>query len=382
MNLFRSPQEGVIIFESFNGRSVSDSPLAIYRYLLEKERYSNLSFIWVIDSPDNDIMSFIESQPRTRVVFYKTREYLRGYRSASIWVTNSRLPKSLVKSNNQVYLQCWHGTPIKRLGCDILKTTDTSLSQLARNYLYVKQSTDVDFFLSSSPYASDRFMSAFGLSKEQILETGYPRCDKLVTGVPAMDVSMIKSILGIPKENKVILYAPTYRDEVFSPNFSSCSSEDPIYSILESINGCSEGITLLYRGHYFSYTLSNREGIIDVSKYNDVNDLLNITDVLITDYSSIMFDFALTGRAIICYLYDLISYKDDSRGLYIDIDDSFPCMRVNTRNELKLAILKSLRVNGIDERNYVRFNKIFNPYEDGKSSMRVVEELFKVSRKI
>ncbi|MCK6263242.1 CDP-glycerol glycerophosphotransferase family protein [Vibrio sp. ZSDE26] len=380
INLFRSPQQGVVIFESFNGRTVSDSPLAIYEYLLGEKCYSHLSFVWVIDSPSNTILPFIESQPRTKIVFFKSKDYFINYRLASIWVTNCRLPKQLEKSRSQIFLQCWHGTPIKKLGCDIVTTSDISISKLARDYLYAKQTEDVDYFLSPSPYASERFISAFNLRPDQILESGYPRCDRLIELKEKKHSSAVKSMLGIPLDKKVVLYAPTYRDDVFAPKSSLSADSLSVQGILDSIQRCSDEIIVLYRGHYFSDQMASIDNVIDVSSHNDVNELLNITDLLVTDYSSIMFDFALLERAIICYLYDLDSYANESRGMYIEIDDTFPCVRVGSESELKEAILNAIDSNFAPSVNVSEFNRTYNPFEDGRSSMRVVEKMIKAAR--
>lgn len=367
-----------IIFESFNGRSVSDSPLAIYNTLCEKFDFLNLSYVWVVDSNNNDAYEYLKSKNRTKVVKFNTNEYFKAYRESLIWVSNCRLPKSIHKSKYQVFVQCWHGTPIKKLGCDISISEDTSITPLARSYIYQQQSKSINLFLSPSHYATNKFKSAFFLEPNQVLEYGYPRSDRLINGFDLMRMRSIKRLLRIPEGKKVILYAPTYRDSIFSDKYNEENNTCHLNQKLNEIRRSSGDAVVLYRGHYFTNTSVFNENIIDVSSYNDVNEILGISDILITDYSSLIFDFALLKRPIICYLYDFDNYVKKSRGAYLEIDETFPCFRIYSDVELHDLLQAVLSGFSIETDVYLQFNRKYNPYEDGKSSERVVSEIIRL----
>ncbi|WP_434566500.1 CDP-glycerol glycerophosphotransferase family protein [Vibrio chagasii] len=368
-----------IIFESFNGRSISDSPLAIYNLLSDKFDFLGLSYIWVVDSDNSDKYEYLSSRNRTKVVRFKTNEYFKAYKESLIWVTNCRLPKLIHKSKPQTYVQCWHGTPIKKLGCDITVTEDTSISPLARSYIYQQQSKSIDLFLSPSEYATEKFKSAFFLEQCQLLECGYPRSDRLVNGLEQARVRDIKRLLGVQEGKKVVLYAPTYRDSMFSDSHNEVINTRNLNKRVNEISRSAGGAVVLYRGHYFTSTLVADESVIDVSNYNDVNDILSITDILITDYSSLIFDFALLERPIICYLYDVDSYVSKSRGAYLEIDETFPCFRAYSDKDLYDQLQAVLSGISLDLCIYSNFNRKYNPYEDGRSSERVVSEIIRLA---
>ncbi|MEZ9645213.1 CDP-glycerol glycerophosphotransferase family protein [Vibrio sp. 10N.261.52.C2] len=367
-----------VIFESFNGRSVSDSPLAIYNTLCDKFDCLNLSYVWVVDSNNYGKYEHLIARKRTKVVKFNTNEYYKAYRESLIWVSNCRLPKSIHKSKNQTFVQCWHGTPIKKLGCDISITEDTSITPLARSYIYQQQSKSINLFLSPSHYATDKFKSAFFLEQNQVLEYGYPRSDRLINGFDSMRIKRLKERLGIPEGKKVVLYAPTYRDSIFSDKYSETNNACHLNQKLDEISRSSGNAVVLYRGHYFTNTSVFNENVIDVSNHNDVNEILGISDILITDYSSLIFDFALLKRPIICYLYDFERYMNKSRGAYLEIDETFPCFRTYSYIELYGILQAVLSGFSIEADVYLEFNRKYNPYEDGRSSERVVSEIIRL----
>ncbi|MGR5142801.1 CDP-glycerol glycerophosphotransferase family protein [Photobacterium sp. DNB23_23_1] len=354
------------VFECFQGKNASDSPWSIYLELLKVP--SDYNFIWVLDKNNNKLESLLLSNHNTKVVYYGTEEYDQAYANAGYWITNCRLPFRLKKKKGQKYIQCWHGTPLKKLGFDIEHGTYSTTSKMGMRYSYQVDSDRYDYFISPSSYASKCFSSAFGIPKEKIIEVGYPRNDALITFSEDIHrISNIKQNLGIDLSKKVVLYAPTWRDMQFSTVSQSYYFNNPLENS-DFTDGFDENCVFLFRGHYFSESHKEHSHFIDVSNYNDVNDLYLISDILITDYSSVYFDYALLNRPIVFFMYDRAHYENENRGFYIDVDSHMPGPIYDRLDALRLGIKKApIQV------CHQKFNQKFNTYEDGGSAKRVID---------
>ena len=356
----------LFVFECFQGKNVSDSPMAIYVELLKLS--NDYKFIWVLDKNSDKLESNLLNNKNTRIVYYGTKEYDDAYASAGYWITNCRLPFRLKKKKEQKYIQCWHGTPLKKLGLDIEHGTYLTASKKGMRYSYQVDSERYDHFISPSKYASDCFCSAFGISHNVIIECGYPRNDVLISSsANLIKINKIKKSLGISSDKTVILYAPTWRDMQFSNTTQSYyfnnPLEDPDFSV-----SFDESYVFLFRGHYFSESQNKHSRFIDVSDYNDINDLYLISDILITDYSSVYFDYALLNRPILFFMYDREHYENENRGFYIDVDSQLPGPIYETLDALVLGVK-----NVSAQVSHREFNNVFNPYEDGESAKRVIK---------
>ena len=219
----------MMIFEAFFARKYACSPKAIYEYmlvtgvqtcalpiLLSDPAYSDFKFVWAFRSTSDPEIKELFKGKRTILVKYKSKKYYRFYARAKYWVTNSRLPDCIVKKPEQVYIQCWHGTPLKKLGWDIEVRGNNALSSNREvKKQYKRDAARYTYMLSPSRFCTEKLTSAFNLralGKEDIIvEKGYPRNDELFT-FDDERVSRIRQSLGIPDGKKVILYAPTWRD--------------------------------------------------------------------------------------------------------------------------------------------------------------------------
>lgn len=364
----------MIFFESFNGNSFSCSPKAIYNYLISHDEYKDYKFIWAFKDLEKD---HIKNNKNTIIVKSKSFKYYYYLSKSKYWIVNSLLDLSVIKKSKQVYVQCWHGTPLKKLRCDINVTggvLNTKEEVIKRNNLDVKK---IDYFISPSKYATSKFISAFNLkelNKEKIIiEKGYPRNDKLIN-YNNNDIERIKKDLHIPTDKKVILYAPTFRDDEHT---SGVGYTYKLNIDFDSLQKELKDYIILFRAHYFianSFEFDKyKDFIYDVSKYDDINDLYIISDLLITDYSSVFFDYAILERPIIFYMYDYDNYKNNLRDFYIDLKE-LPGPIVKDEKNLVTSIKEK---NNKYKNMYSSFNKKFNPYEDGKSAERVVKEILK-----
>ena len=366
----------MIIFETFWGKSYACSPKAIYEYMVKQPEYADYQFIWVFKDPKKRKHLFTDE--RTKFVKYDTKKYYRYFAEAKYWIVNFRLADCIIKKDNQVCLQCWHGTPLKRIGCDIeIEKGNKLSSKKAISKSYIGDAKKYNYFISPSRFCTEKFTTSFGLDqlhKEDILiETGYPRNDFLYTYTQE-DVKQIKEKLNIPEEKKVILYAPTFRDNQHQLGKGYVLSLQLDLDNLQRKLG--DEYVVLMRLHYLvasKLDIKQYEGFIyDVSKYDDINDLYIIADMLITDYSSVFFDYANLRRPILFYMYDLEEYQHNIRNFYIDLNE-LPGPIVQTEKDL----LQEINTIGTYQERYKdayqKFHDKYNYLDDGNAAKRVAK---------
>ena len=377
--LFYKVDDKTIFFESFGGASASCSPKAIYNYLIENKDYKDYKFIWAFKNPKKDHL--IKKNKNLTIVKSKSKDYYKYLSKSKYWIVNSLLDLSVIKKKNQIYVQCWHGTPLKKLRCDITVTgsvLNTKEEVIKRNNLDVAK---IDYFISPSKYSTEKFTSAFNLknlNKENIIiEKGYPRNDKLIN-YTQNDINDIKEKLHIKTNTKIILYAPTFRDDEHKSGLGYTYKLNIDFDKLKKELG--KDYVILFRAHYFianSFDFNKyKDFVYNVSDYDDINDLYIISDLLITDYSSVFFDYAILKRPILFYMYDYKNYKTKLRDFYLDLKE-LPGPIIEKQEDLIKNIKQIDKVFNKYKKYYQTFNKKFNPYEDGKSSIRVAKEIIK-----
>lgn len=366
------------MFEAFNGRNYSDSPKAVYLRMLNDDKYKDYHFVWAFGEPDK--FRFLEKNRNTRVVEYQSKEYMKAYAAAKYWFTPSRLPDYIVPKEGQRYVQFWHGTPLKRLGFDIEvkgKNALHTVDEWSRMYQY--DAGRYAYMVSPSRFTTEKYISAFGLKSigkdKCILETGYPRNDALFTFDDAY-VEGLRKELGIPDGKKVILYAPTWRDDQYKVGTGYSYKTAVSFDRLKEEFG--DEYVILFRAHYLiaqAIDLNKYEGFVyNVSKYSDINDLYILADMIITDYSSVFFDYANLKRPMLFYMYDLDDYKSNMRDFYIDLGE-LPGPVITKEDDL-IAEIKSIGTywDRYSDK-YKAFNEKFNYLDDKDSSARVLEKV-------
>lgn len=372
----------LVVFEAFQGRSYSCSPKAIYEHMLNCPEFKDFSYVWVF----RDINAHGKFPQNTRLVKFDSEEAFHAYAHAGTWITNSRLRDFYIPKKNQRYIQCWHGTPFKKIGCDVTAAGNaTSTVQEIYNE-YTEEAKRISLFISPSDFTTSKLISAFNLKnlnkENRIIQKGYPRNDSLFN-TDLKTVENFKKNLHIPDNKKIILYCPTFRDNQYSGSGYTFEPTVDFFSLREK---CGDDFVILFRAHYFiadSFDFSKYGNfVINVSDYDDINDLYLISDILITDYSSVFFDYANLKRPIIFYLYDFEEYKNNMRDFYFGTA-MLPGPVTQTQENLEIElnkILNDIRNGGNGLLNYekslISFNKKFNPYEDGHSAERTVKELF------
>lgn len=364
----RLPIQNLALFESFQGRVIGDSP---YYLMLEALRSPvQLRLAWVV-SPATEAAARtrLAELPRgaeVTLVRYGTVAWLRAIATASVLVNNTTFPGFFRKRSGQRFLQTWHGTPLKRLGFDIVgePPTESYLTRIKR------EAAEWDALLVANRYSAEHLRSAFQYEGEVLCE-GYPRNDLLST-IGDAERQAIRQRLGIAAGETVVLYAPTWRDYRRGPT-GAWQAINPLGAEFAP----PKGQRLLFRGH--NNTRSTHSSAIagsalDVTEYPNVTELLAITDVLITDYSSLMFDFAITGRPMIFYWPDAERYRG-SRGFYFNLEDEAPGPIVEKVEGVSAALLALSSGEGPSNQAYDDWQKRFNALEDGAASQRILSTL-------
>ena len=356
-----------IVFESFSGHYYTDNPKYLYEYIYNNYK-DDFEYVWVIDDNKREILG----NP-LRVKKYSLK-YHKMMATSKYWVINTRQPARLVKRPGQVLLSTWHGTPLKKLGFDM---GNIYLNNPRTKDTYIRDSSMWDYFVSPNQFSTPILKRAFAYEGE-MLETGYPRNDILYNADESM-VNQIKENLNLPSDKKIILYAPTWRDDdaydVAKVKFKLRLELDK----LEKAVG--DEYIVLVRTHYLitdSDVGDYGDFAVDVSKYDDIAELYLVSDILITDYSSVFFDYANLRRPILFYTYDLDKYENELRGFYIDIHSEVPGPLLRTTEEVIDAL------NNIDEiasqysEKYDEFYERFCSIEDGNASKRIFEKVWDI----
>ena len=364
-----------VFFQTFSGRGYSDSPRAMYEYMLNAPEYADYHFVWSFREPEK--FAFLKG-PRTEVVKFRSRADNKAMRTSKYWISNYRMLDHQHPRRGQIYVQCWHGTPLKRLGYD-LEASDNSMNSIRE--IRSKYRTDAKKFtylISPSPFCTKVFSTAWNLIEtnqtHKIIEEGYPRNDRLINAT-SKERDEIRKSLGV-EGKKVILYAPTWRDNQHTSGEGYTYKTEVDFDKLQRELG--DDYVILFRAHYLvanSFDFDRYQGFIrDVSTYSDINDLYIAADILITDYSSVFFDFANLRKPEIFYMYDLEEYANELRGFYISLDE-LPGPIVRDEDAL-IEEIKAADDWQPDEK-YEAFRARFNPKDDGQASKRTLAHIIK-----
>ena len=361
----RRPLRDAVLFVSWNGKLCTDNPRGIAEEL--RRRGDDRDHIWVVTDygttiPEGD-----------RAVLSGTEEYFEALARCRYVISNDDMQPFFRKREGQVYLQTWHGTPLKKIGFDIDRP------QFASGTAYFEHlSSDVakwDLLLSQNPFSTPILRQAFRFGGE-ICEYGYPRNDVLSRGEAL--AGQVRQRLGIPEGKRVVLYAPTWRDNQFYA--SGRYRFDLRLDLERAWQVLGPDHVVLIRGHHH---LANdvqagarRDFALNVTGYPDIAELFLISDVLITDYSSVMFDFAVTGRPMLFFTYDLAQYRDQLRGFYFDFEAEAPGPLLATSEEVLAAVKDTDAATAGYASAYQAFAAKYCPLDDGKAGARVCDRLF------
>jgi CDP-glycerol glycerophosphotransferase len=362
----REPLRDVVVYDSFNGKQYSDSPRAVHEELLA--RGANLEHIWVT----RDAQAPVPAD--TRTVEANSREYFEALATSRYVVANTHLPPWFQRREGQVVAQTWHGIGFKRVAFDMDSVQFANKTYLEK---LVLEAPNWSFLVSPSAFCTEIMRRAFRYDGE-IAEIGSPRNDILFVAEQAAAADQIRAELGIAPGRKLLLYAPTWRDnEYYGPGMYKFNMQLDVTRLPEWVK---KEYALLVRRH--PNTVDDLLGfdsdfVYDVANYPDARDLLAAADVLISDYSTIALDFVNTGRPIIFYTYDLENYRDNLRGFYFDLENEGPGPVLQTTAEVVEALADLDRVRADYATRYQRFKEIYCHAEDGAATARLVDRLLR-----
>ncbi|MCK2183035.1 bifunctional glycosyltransferase/CDP-glycerol:glycerophosphate glycerophosphotransferase [Halomonas getboli] len=353
-----SPVEAVL-FETFNGKTVGDSPLALSREL--HRRGSTIEQYWSVES-----LAIPVPEWATPLLRYSKRWY-EVLASAQLLVNNNNWPWFFIKRPYQTYLQTWHGTPLKQIGNDV---PGANLSLTYRS-LMVREAAAWDYLIAQNEYSAKIFPRAFGYSGE-VMQLGYPRNDSLVDDTAQPTRERVRAALGLADDSFVLLYAPTWRDNLKGHGgYSRVLFLD--FDVLRE--GVGENVVVLYRGHSNTANASggSHEGVIDVTRYPDVNEIMLASDALVTDYSSIFYDYAVMRKPIYFLVPDLEQYGSATRGFYKPLEQVAPGPLCKDTAALVHELSQDFQ-SSYGER-FDQFLATYAPQDDGSAAARVLDAL-------
>jgi len=364
----RLPLRDAVVFVSWKGKQCGDNPLGIAAEL--RRRGDGREHIWVVNdwsvpAPDN-----------ARVVLRGTEAYYDALARSRYIIANDDMEPSFSKRDGQIYVQTWHGTPLKKIGFDIEQPQFIS----GTSY-FDHLASDVakwDLLLSPNPFSTQIMRRAFRYDGE-ICDSGYPRNDVLCSGDAPRVAARVRRRLGLPDGKRVVLYAPTWRDNQYYA--SGRYRFDFRLDLGRAWQELGDDHVILFRGHHHmadDVPASSRPRFaFNVTTYPDISELFLVSDVLVTDYSSVMFDFAPTGRPMLFFTYDLDLYRDDLRGFYFDFEAEAPGPLLATSDEVLAAIGNIDSAAGQYRAAYQKFKEKFCPLDDGKAGARACDRIFR-----
>lgn len=362
----------LVVFESFLGKEYGGQPRYLYEELLKTEKY--FKAVWVYNPTYcqdlHDIPGKVIQVARGSVEYY---EYLSR---AKYWVNNVKFPVEY-KNEGTIYLQTWHGTPLKKLSGDI-KTVGPELK--ARKKALV-ESKLWNYMLAQNQYSEDIFKRAYELENCEVLNYGYPATDYLKGASQEKLKEYLNEHYGVPADKKIVTYAPTWRDSLEKKNKSWEFDFEFSLDLQKMKEALGDDYVIILRMHHltkvnFNAEIGDLDFVYDLSEMGDVTPLLAASDILITDYSSIFFDFAVTKRDILFYMPDLDQYAHQMRELYLDVKKDLPGPVFESQEEL-LVGLSSLEQERENYRErYHHFYQRFLSQQQGQSAKRLIEKCF------
>lgn len=312
-------QKNTVLYESFFGRGMLCNPYAIFLELLQNPAFKNWKHIWVLDNIENHPVLLQEYAKYRNVIFVQrdSKEYLKYLCSAKYLINNVTFPSYFSKKPGQIYLNTWHGIPIKHIGYDV-PNANIEITNTIRNFLHA------DYLLAANSFFVDIYENSFKLHEifeGKIIEEGYPRLD-LSYRFSKQDVYLKMKKFGVQVDpsKKIILYAPTWRGKSYKDANTDVSSYFAFKKELEQQID-TEQYQVLIKVHQRVYELAKEELMEDfiVPAMVDANEIMGITDILISDFSSIYFDFLTTGKPMLFLIEDEEKYSQE-RGLYFSLD--------------------------------------------------------------
>ena len=363
----RALRSDAVYLQSFNGASATDSQIAIHREL--RRRHPGWTLFWGIF----DRSSWVPDDAVPVVI--NSREWYDALETCKYLVNNIDFDRWFTPREGQQFLQTFHGYPAKSMGIRLWEAKAFTPRRIAAELS--RTSDDWDLILTPAPEMDEHYRREYRY-QGAIHSAGYPRDDQLLSPEASTIRESTRRRLGIATGQTVVLYAPTWRDDL-ATNYRSAEMADHI-DLEDASAALGPEFVFLMRGHRFHGKVEGRgvssARLIDVTHYPEINDLILAADAAVLDYSSIRFDFALTRRPMIFLVPDLATYTGSVRGFLYDFASSAPGPLLDTPNEVIDALRDLTRVERDFAAAYETFHQTYNYLQDGKAAQRVVTAFF------
>ena len=344
-----------LVLMNGHGYKYNDSPRAIYEKMLELGMAKKYKIVWALNDPESTIIP-----GKAKKIKMDTIEYFKTALKAKYWIACVNIERGLqFKKKNQVYLNTWHGASVIYVGNAVGGRNDFHFEH-------------INYFCYNGEYERDFIKRDFNVRDAALLPTGYPRNDALYEATEETKIELRKKI-GIPKDKKVILYAPTWRESEDGGNTYKLA---PPIDWIKWERELGDNYVVLLRTHPYTTKLMNvkfNDFVRDCINYPQVNDLMIVADIMISDYSCILLDYAILEKPIICFGYDYEEYTA-RRGEYFNIDKTIPNGVLHTEDQ----VIKHIKT--LDYKDECKKTKeLKNRYMEygGNATLTCINKVFK-----
>jgi CDP-glycerol glycerophosphotransferase len=352
----------LVVFAAYWYRGYACNPKAIYEKL--RELVPSARGVWIVGRKHAETMP-----DGVEYVIAGTRDYFRAIARAKYLVNNVNFPDELVKREGTIHVQTHHGTPLKKMGLD-LRGALVAGKRMDFEAL-LRRCARWDYSITANSHSTEIFERVYPTDYET-LEVGYPRNDVLAAAT-ASDVEGARARLGVPAGKRTLLYAPTHREYL--------EGFEPTFDLVRFVEALGPSYVLLVRLHYFQRSderlraLHEAGRIVDVSRHPSVEEVCLAADVLITDYSALMFDYAVLDRPIVIHAPDWEEYRR-LRGTYLDLFAEGPGVATRADEELIAAFRDEAVWGEVAARTRAAFRARFCALDDGHAAERVVRRVW------
>lgn len=371
-------EKNTVLYQAYANKILAGNPLALFEYLINEPKYSHLKHIWIIK--DKAILDYPDvkkyaNHDRVRFVIDGSHEALKALCTAEYLVNNAAFPSYYIKKDDQIYINTWHGTPLKGLGKFDKSPHRRPIMSAQRNFLCA------DYLVMPNRYTTDILMEHYdikGAFRGSVIEEGYPRVDMVRNTERSELIKRLEEKANTSLDGKkIILYAPTFRSELSYAKKHIDNSNEICEYIEHIVENMPDNYVMFFKAHsnLISYFKEN-ENITNLFLFDDfeTNTVLSVTDVLITDYSSVFFDYLSTKRPIIFFTYDREKYEGE-RGFLFPLD-TLPGRLCDTEGEVVDSLVQINEGKYNFDEKYDNFINTFAYKDDGGATKRVVDIIF------
>ena len=361
-------KKNLILFQSNNGVNYSGNPRYIYEEMVRQGLDQEYDCVWIL------LDTSIEVPGKCRKIRRNYPKFFWNLMRAKFWIFDSRQEKMYVKKKDTVYIQTWHGTPLKKLALDMDQMDMAGNQNIERYHENFRIACrDWDYLVSQNKFSTEVFKSCFDFADKPILEIGYPRNDVLFQKNNEKDIRELKEKLGLPLDKKIMLYAPTWRDnEFYQKGAYKFATELDFDRMREAF---SDEYCMIVKYHYLvseNIDWTPYKGFVyTFDETNDIAWLYLVSDILITDYSSVMFDYSLLNRPMFFFAYDLEDFQNHLRGFYFDFINEIPGP-ISQDTKTLISDIRNYKEEEWEEK-YKAYHDKFNNVDCGDASRQIIQ---------